>query len=637
MLNALKVAVVISAVDKMSRVVKDAVDNSSKHLVRFSKEANRIGDSAFEVGRQAGALGLGILAPIGLAVKAAANYETMAVSLKTAFQGNEEAANSAFKVIEKFAATTPYQLEEVMSAFVRLKNLGLDPSNETLTAYGNTASSMGKSLNDMIEAVADASTGEFERLKEFGIRASKQGDIVKFTFQGVTTAVKFNSDSIQNYLKNIGTVNFAGGMEAQSKTLNGRFSTLKDNVVAFGVRLGNVLMPKIVELTDKIKPLLDRVEKWITKNPELTSKIMITVTAVGVLSFAVSAFAFTFGGVMKVVAFGSTVFSTITTAVTLFSGGLAGATVAFKALDTAMKANIIILIASLIAAAAVAIYMNWDKIKKLFTDLWNGPLNNRYIQAALVVFFPFIGLPIVIIKNWEKIKQFFINLWEGVKNVFRKAFQGIKAVVWDYHPYVLIYNNWDKIVAYFGNLWTKVKMKFLSFFDWFANLHIKFYKAGVNIVNSVWDGMKSKFNDMVKWFKDGLQEMRNMLPFSPAKTGPLKDIHRLKFVETIAQNIKPAPMVNAMSKALNMTKEVVTGKGAISGNSMSKMSPALSISGGGGGGGGSVVVNFSPTINMSGASGGSKQDFLAQLKEYEPQLMRVIKEAMVRQERKKFA
>ena len=52
---------------------------------------------------------------------------------------------------------------------------------EVAAAYGDTASAMGKSLDDMVEAVADAATGEFERLKEFGIRASKNGDRVSFT------------------------------------------------------------------------------------------------------------------------------------------------------------------------------------------------------------------------------------------------------------------------------------------------------------------------------------------------------------------------------------------------------------------------------------------------------------------------
>lgn len=35
-------------------------------------------------------------------------------------------------------------------------------------------------------------TGEFERLKEFGIKASKENDKVKFSFKGVTSEVKFS-------------------------------------------------------------------------------------------------------------------------------------------------------------------------------------------------------------------------------------------------------------------------------------------------------------------------------------------------------------------------------------------------------------------------------------------------------------
>jgi hypothetical protein len=87
---------------------------------------------------------------------------------------------------------------------------------------------MGKGLNDMVEAVADAATGEFERLKEFGIRASSEGDNVKFTFKGVTTTVGKNSKEIEGYLIKLGETNFSGGMKKQSETLAGKFSTLKD-------------------------------------------------------------------------------------------------------------------------------------------------------------------------------------------------------------------------------------------------------------------------------------------------------------------------------------------------------------------------------------------------------------------------
>ncbi len=40
--------------------------------------------------------------------------------------------------------------------------------------------------------------------------------------------------------------------------------------------------------------------------------------------------------------------------------------------------------------------------------------------------------------------------------------------------------------------------------------------------------------------------VRDHLPSSPAKIGPLSDLHRLRFTETIAASIRPEPMVKAM-------------------------------------------------------------------------------------------
>jgi hypothetical protein len=85
---------------------------------------------------------------------------------------------------------------------------------------------MGKDLNQMIEAVADASTMEFERLKEFGIKARQEGENVSFTFQGVTTTVGRNSQEIQDYLLAIGNVQFAGAAAEQMDTISGAASNL---------------------------------------------------------------------------------------------------------------------------------------------------------------------------------------------------------------------------------------------------------------------------------------------------------------------------------------------------------------------------------------------------------------------------
>jgi len=154
-------------------------------------------------------------------------FDGMNSSLITA-TGSIAGAAQAFQSLQRFAATTPNSLAETTKAFIQMRNLGLDPSEAAMRSYGNTASAMGKSLNQMVEAVADAATGEFERLKEFGIKAKQNGDQVALTFQGVTTSIGNNAKEIEKYLQNLGNTKFAGGMALQAATLDGAISNLGD-------------------------------------------------------------------------------------------------------------------------------------------------------------------------------------------------------------------------------------------------------------------------------------------------------------------------------------------------------------------------------------------------------------------------
>jgi hypothetical protein len=163
-------------------------------------------------------------------------FDKLNASLITA-TGSGAAAAQTFKELQAFAATTPYGVADATEAFVKLKNLGLDPSQAALRSYGNTAAAMGKGLNQMVEAVADAATGEFERLKEFGITAAQNGDRVSLTFKGITKTIGKNSDEIQAYLKKIGDTDFAGSMALRAATLDGAISNLGDAWEAFLLKI----------------------------------------------------------------------------------------------------------------------------------------------------------------------------------------------------------------------------------------------------------------------------------------------------------------------------------------------------------------------------------------------------------------
>lgn len=171
--------------------------------------------------------GAAITGFLGKVVSVQREFDVLNSSLKTV-TGSSAAAEREMAWLKDFAKETPFGLAQATQGFVKMKALGLDPTRAALTSFGNTASAMGKDLNQMIEAVADASTGEFERLKEFGIKAKKEGDNVSLTFQGVTTTIKNSATEITQYLENIGNTSFGGAMEERAKTLDGTIAALGD-------------------------------------------------------------------------------------------------------------------------------------------------------------------------------------------------------------------------------------------------------------------------------------------------------------------------------------------------------------------------------------------------------------------------
>lgn len=215
------------------RVLSDQVDQANRRLDNLEKKGSRAERAtdgltgAFS--RLAGPLLAAVSATAALSklVDVSREFDKLNAGLITA-TGSAENAKVAFEAIQDFATNTPYDLAQVTDSFTKLVNYGLDPSEKALTSYGNTASALGKDLNQMIEAVADAATGEFERLKEFGIRASSEGDRVKFTFRGVTTEVGKNAAEIESYLIALGENNFGDAMANRMNTLDGALSNLGD-------------------------------------------------------------------------------------------------------------------------------------------------------------------------------------------------------------------------------------------------------------------------------------------------------------------------------------------------------------------------------------------------------------------------
>ena len=165
-------------------------------------------------------------------------FQKMEAVLSTAL-GSNSAAKAAMDQIVNFASSTPFQVNELTDSFVKLANRGFVPTMEQMKQMGDLASSVGKSFDQLTEAILDAQTGEFERLKEFGIKASAQGDVVQFTFKGITTEVAKSDKAIQEYLLSLGNLEgVAGSMEAIAATTGGAISNLEDNITQLFKNIG---------------------------------------------------------------------------------------------------------------------------------------------------------------------------------------------------------------------------------------------------------------------------------------------------------------------------------------------------------------------------------------------------------------
>ncbi len=221
----------------MTEIAHLIVRVSSQGTQQVPNELSRVAGSADKAERKTYSLTKAwIAATVALAgfyvglrktIEVGTKFESLTAQLDTA-TGSVENAALAFESLQDFAASTPYALEQSVTAFIRLKNLGLDPSEKALRSYGNTASAMGKDLIQLVEAVADATTGEFERLKEFGVKARTEADGISFTFQGTTTKVENSAKAIEGFLITLGESKFGNAMEKRMATLEGKISNLGD-------------------------------------------------------------------------------------------------------------------------------------------------------------------------------------------------------------------------------------------------------------------------------------------------------------------------------------------------------------------------------------------------------------------------
>lgn len=195
-------------------------------------------------------------------------YARFEATLRNATGSSKEAA-TAMKMLQQLAKETPASVAEWNEAYIKLINRGIKPTSEGLIAMGDIAMSQGKDIDQFIEALLDAMTGENERLKEFGITASKNGKTTAYTFKGVTTEVDNTDTAIKNYILSLGKLQgVQGSMATQMKELAGLESNLGDQIDSIYNKIGKKLEPGIKSFMGTLGRFMGKISESLESSGE---------------------------------------------------------------------------------------------------------------------------------------------------------------------------------------------------------------------------------------------------------------------------------------------------------------------------------------------------------------------------------
>ena len=457
---------------------------------------------------------LGMIAA-GITIKAsidgASSMEQFRNTLETVLKDPNK-ARKKLAWANRFANKTPFESQEVVEGMTKLQSYGIEgdrilkSTNRTyLEMIGDMASGMGKSFDQAIEAVADARTGELERLKEFGITKNMIADFGKsqgieiFNNKGQIKDMELFNKTLFEMMNS----RFGGAMEKQAKTFKGGLSTISG---AF--KSGLATLAGVNEFGDIVEnsPFQILKDKVIIPFSELLVKLQEDGTFTKWAENLASVF-------QELISWGEKIIKFIVDwkelLIPLISA-LAGLFIINKvvvligALQTALAAlsfNPVMLGIGAVIAIGVLLYRNWDLIKEKLISLWDK------IKGFVKIFLFFSGIGLIIklgqllVKNWDLIKAKLASLWAKIK-AFGKALWDIGKKIFTWLSPIgliitigrLIIENWDLIKAKFSELGIYLYSKILDIVNFFVSLKdktIDIFLKLVEMLKGVWDTIKS--------------------------------------------------------------------------------------------------------------------------------------------------
>jgi hypothetical protein len=326
------------------------------------------------------------------------------------------------------ANSTPFSTNEIVTAGARAVNvMGGDTKGAmdlTKISADMAALNPGKSPIDAMEALADAKLGEFERLKEFGLKIS-QADFKASVGKGENDQLtpEETNKAYQKLMNDKLKPMFGGGANDLAGTAGGMMSTITGKMGSSLTDIGTAFLPQMKTGMTAVLGFMDSVTPKVIAFFEVLSgkkaatgnmvNVMNTMRQVGAVVKDV------FSGAKNIVAQAIPVIQGLIKNLTptfIFLGGLVGK------IMTAIGDKMWI-VTDIIGKLGQIWSDIFPTIQSVLESAWGiiEPIFNTLMDTARIIADIFMLL-------WPGIKDSIEALWEGIKPVFDlmgKALEGI--------------------------------------------------------------------------------------------------------------------------------------------------------------------------------------------------------------------
>ncbi len=226
----------------------------------------------------------------GIGLASQLQQDTIAIK---SFTGSVESANALIQQIRDFAASTPFQLNDLIAASKQLLAFGVsaDKVRGTLHVLGNLAAASGANIGDLAQIFGKIKSqgkvmGEtLNQLAERGIPViSALAAHFKVPEEAIRDMVSKGKVSFQDFEAAMTSLGGEGGkfgnlMAEQADTLAGKWSTFKDKVNDLAITFGEALLPAMTNLLNLGFVMIDWVQGLDMQTVKLTASILAGVAA----------------------------------------------------------------------------------------------------------------------------------------------------------------------------------------------------------------------------------------------------------------------------------------------------------------------------------------------------------------------